>query len=82
MVREHATCEVTEPIHIVLDHHAVHKSQKTRPYFEKYNLIQLFQTPYSAPFNSIEALWGLMKRRMSKILGTKEGISLSDDDFK
>jgi transposase len=74
-LREHAnkSMKPNEQIHLILDNHAAHHTIEMREVFENLNFIPHFMPPYSPQFNSIEALWGIIKRRVKDRMALAPG---------
>ena len=63
----------SEPIHLILDNHAAHHTIRMRGVFGEHNIIPHFMPPYSPQFNSIEALWGVIKRKVKDKMALTPG---------
>ena len=55
-------------IYLVLDNHPTHKSVAAKILAEELNITFTMLTPYSPEFNSIERLWGYMKKEFKNII--------------
>ena len=62
--------EVT--LHLVLDNHPAHKTKAVDEACAKLNIKRHFMPGYSPEFNSIEALWGWIKKDVKKRLVFKK----------
>lgn len=75
-IRRELNLPPTEPIRIVWDHAAVHKSQKTQRLLQELNLIDA-QLPARCPeLNVIENLWAIYKRLLMKEERTQKADTL------
>lgn len=75
-LRQHANMSIgaNDTIHLILDNHAAHHTKKVKAAFEQFNIVPHFMPPYSPQFNSIEALWGCIKRNVKNKLAEVPGI--------
>ena len=53
-------------IHLVLDNHRSHYTTEVTEVLQSNNIVPHFMPPYTPEFNSIEALWGWVKRDVKK----------------
>ena len=53
---------------VVLDNHTSHHTKQVTEMAKNLNFELLFLPPYSPELNSIEALWGIVKRMVKKTL--------------
>ena len=62
----HAGLAATEKLHLVLDNHSAHHTHVVRETMSRLNIEPHYIPPYTPEFNSIEALWGVVKRDVKK----------------
>jgi transposase len=67
-IRTHAIPNFSEPIHVVMDNHACHRSAQVQALMLSLNLISTFQPAYSPEFNCIERVWGNFKKRLQQAM--------------
>ena len=57
---------MNEKLHLVLDNHSAHHTRIVRDAMSRLNIEPHYIPPYTPEFNSIEALWGVVKRDVKK----------------
>jgi transposase len=63
-LRLHSTLPPEEKIYVVLDNHTAHHSHDVVAQMAELNFEPLYMPPYSPEFNSIESLWGVLKKQL------------------
>jgi len=66
-----------ERIFLVLDNHPAHHTKDVVELARNLNIELMFLPPYCPELNSIEALWGIIKRKVKKQLIENKLITLS-----
>jgi transposase len=69
-------------LYIVLDNARAHIGTIVKTYCEEHNIELLFMPGYSPEFNTIEALWSVIKRRVKSKLAQRKFVNLVEEDFK
>jgi transposase len=67
---------------IVLDNARAHTTLDVKQLAEALNLELLFMPPYTPEFNSIEALWSVIKRDFKKRVLALRDVVISDNQFR
>jgi hypothetical protein len=75
-LRSHAgqALESRTTLHLVLDNHSAHHTTRVRAEMASLNIKPHFMPPYSPQFNSIEALWGWVKRGFKERINAQAGV--------
>jgi transposase len=75
-LRRHADQTLTrrQKLHLVLDNHSAHHTVRVRVLLDQLNIAPHFMPPYSPQFNSIEALWGCVKRAFKQRVNAQAGV--------
>ena len=71
--------EVT--LHLVIDNHTAHKTKIVEEACQKLNIQRHFMPGYSPEFNSIEALWGWVKRDVKCRMAFRKYDNLTQEQF-
>jgi len=66
-----------EKIFLVLDNHPAHHTKDVVELAKNLNIELMFLPPYCPELNSIESLWGIIKRKVKKQLIENKMITLS-----
>ena len=68
-------------LHLVIDNHPAHKTKLVEEACQRLNIQRHFMPGYSPEFNSIEALWGWIKRDVKKRLVFRKFEELTQPQF-
>ena len=71
-----------QKVFVVLDNHASHHTKQVTEMARNLNFELLFLPPYSPELNSIEALWGIVKRLVKKTLIENKLVTLTQQHFE
>ena len=69
-------------MHLVIDNHPAHKTKLVDEACQRLNIKRHFMPGYSPEFNSIEALWGWIKRDVKRRLVFRKFDQLSQEQFQ
>ena len=67
---------------VVLDNHTSHHTKEVTQLAKQLNFEFMFLPPYSPELNSIEALWGIVKRMVKKHLIDYKLVTLTQKHFE
>ena len=67
---------------IVLDNAKAHKTLDAKTTADELNLELMFMPPYAPEFNSIEALWSVIKRDFKQRVLARKEVKIGDDTFR
>ena len=70
-----------EKVFIVLDNHPSHHTKEVTELAKNLNFVLMFLPPYSPELNSIEALWGIIKRKVKQHLVENKLVYLTQEHF-
>ena len=71
-----------QKVFVVLDNHTSHHTKEVTELARSLNFEFMFLPPYSPELNSIEALWGIVKRMVKKHLIDFKLVTLTQSDFE
>ena len=71
-----------EKVFVVLDNHTSHHTKEVTELAKNLNFEFMFMPPYSPELNSIEALWGIVKRKVKKTLIDFKLVTLTQNHFE
>jgi transposase len=69
-------------VFVVLDNHPAHHTKVVVEEARLLNFELMFLPPYSPELNSIEALWGIIKRKVKKCLIENKLVTLTQKHFE
>jgi transposase len=69
-------------VFVVLDNHPAHHTKDVVALAKTLNFELMFLPPYSPELNSIEALWGIIKRKVKKCLIENKLVTLTQKHFE
>ena len=65
-----------------MDNHPSHHTKDVTELAKNLNFVFMFLPPYSPELNSIEALWGIVKRKVKKYLVEFKLVTLTQNHFE
>ena len=71
-----------QKVFVVLDNHTSHHTKNVTELARNLNFELMFLPPYSPELNSIEALWGIVKRKVKKYLIEFKLVTLTQKNFE
>ena len=71
-----------QKVFVVLDNHPSHHTKDVTELARNLNFEFMFLPPYSPELNSIEALWGIVKRKVKKYLVEFKLVTLTQKHFE
>lgn len=69
-------------VYLVLDNHRCHHTKEVTDLARSLRFELMFLPPYCPELNSIEALWGILKRMVKKQLVANRQVTLSQEQFE
>lgn len=71
-----------QKVYVVLDNHRAHHTKEVTELAKNLNFVLMFLPPYSPELNAIEALWGVIKRKVKRHLIENKLVKLQQDHFR